>query len=333
MGTENEDLEKDYDDAFDEASGEGEGASDEDKDFASGDDESAGEEPAADAEKDEAGAEPGGEEEPAEAAASDAEPAGDEEDPSDEPSGEAGAEGEGAAASDEPKKPEAPKYDEETIRRAAELLKKTQQPEADAAPEAKDEEPPKEKTWLDFVPEDKRAIVDKYEQEWAEVSEAEQIKRTAELQLLQDRLYSDLKSALAPVFETTQRLQVNAHFDTIRQQHPDFDNIRDQLSEWIDQQPEFVRPAYQEVAEKGSPQQIIDMINQFKAAKGMTGAVPEVPASSARKPEQRKPAQKQPAASAKKALAAAPSPSKAEVPGSARHDDFDDAFEEAAGGI
>lgn len=329
MDPENEDLEKDYDDAFEEASGEGDGTSEEEKDFAADDGAEEPEEPTASGEESQEGDGEGGEEESGEAPAEDEETVADEEGVADEPAGEAGAEGDVPDG----QKPEAPKYDEETIRRAAELLKKTQQPAKEDEPTAEEPEPAAEKTWRDFVPEDKQGVIDKYEQEWAEVSEAEQIKRTAELQLLQERLYSDLKSALAPVFETTQRLQVNAHFDTIRQQHPDFDNIRDELADWIEQQPEFVRPAYQEVATKGSPQQVVDMINQFKAAKGMTGAVPEVPASSARKPEQRKPAQKQPAASAKKALAAAPSPSKAEVPGSARHDDFDDAFEEAAGGI
>lgn len=326
-----EDLEKDYDDAFDEASGETNGASEEEQDFVKPDDpdaeaadtnEAVGE---GEEERGEAGEDAAGEE-----AAADEDAGAGEGEAADEPAGEADAEEPPATE----EQPEAPKYDEETIRRAAELLKKTQQPkEEQPAADTPPEEPEQPKTWRDFVPEDKKAVIDKYEQEWAEVSEAEEIKRTAELQLLQERLYSDLKGALAPVFETTQRLQVNAHFDAIRQQHPDFDDIRDSLAEWIDQQPEFVRPAYQEVAEKGSPQQIVDMINQFKAAKGMTGAVPEVPASSVRKPEQRKPAHKQPAASAKKALAAAPSPSKAEVPGSARHDDFDDAFEEAAGGI
>jgi len=226
-----------------------------------------------------------------------------------------------------------PAYDEATLKRAMDLLNEENKGKAEepaAAQEDEPADPEPQRTWKDYVPEDKREVIETYEREWAEVSEAESIKRTAELQLLQDTLYSDLRSALAPVFETTQTLKVNAHLDAVRQQHSDLDEVRQPLQEWIETQPEFVRPAYLEVAQKGSAKQVIELINQFKQSTGRTGAAPEVPAPSARQPQQR-PAKPQPSAAAKRALAAAPSPNKAEVPGSANPDDFDAAFDEAAG--
>ena len=248
--------------------------------------------------------------------------------------GDGGAEAAEAAAGEKPAV-----YDEETVRKAAELIREQTQKGGNTEPEAAEEPQQTEEavdysqmSWEDYIPEDKKAVVQKYKEEWGEVHEAEEVIRNAQLQLVQDKLYSDLRSALAPVFETTQKLQVNAHLDSIRQAHPDLDTIKPELNEWINQQPEFVRPAYQQVAQKGSAAQVVELVNQFKQSTGKTSAVPEVPASSARQqPQQRKPAQKQPPAAAKKALAAAPSPSTAEVPGSARSDDFDAAWEEAAG--
>lgn len=340
-----ENYEKDYDDAFEEASGEGTGASQEEQDFA--DESGEGGEPAEKA----AGAESGNDDADVEdaAAGSGDEPAAEGADDSDgaDAADDEGGEGQQKADGDEPQHEAdadkgAPKYDEETVRKAAELLSKQQgkgeQPtEEPAAEEQGQQEQPVDfdkVTWEDYVPEDKKDVVEKYKQEWSEVHEAEEVIRNAQLQLIQERLYSDLRSALAPVFETTQKLQVNAHLDAIRQTHPDLDDIRGELNEWIDQQPEFVRPAYKQVATKGSAKEVVELINQFKQAKGKTGAVPEVPASSARQQQQqRKPAQKQPPAAAKKALAAAPSPSTADVPGSANPDDFDSAWEEAAAGL
>lgn len=339
--------EKEYDDAFEEASGDNPAVSQDESDFA--DESGQGGEPAKEtASGEEDAGESGAQDDPAaegdapaaegDTGAEDAKAAGEE-----GAGDEAAAEGAGEEpVADEGKAPAT--YDEETIRKAAQLLKETagdQKPAAEGGQEeqeqATDEPDYANMSWEDYLPEDKKSVVDKYKEEWPEVYEAEKAIRDAQLQLIQERLYSDLRGALAPVFETTQKLQVNAHLDTIRQVHPDLDQIRGELNEWIDQQPEFVRPAYKQVAQKGSADQVIQLVNQYKQAKGTASAVPEVPASPARQqqqPAQRKPASKQPSAAAKRALAAAPSPSTADVPGSANPNDYDAAWEEIeAGGL
>jgi len=134
------------------------------------------------------------------------------------------------------------------------------------------------------------------------------------------------------VFATTQKLQVNAHLDAVRTAHADLDTIKPQIQDWIQTQPKFLQAEYARVAKSGSSAEVIELVDQFKESKGTAGAVPELPASSARAaPPAVKPAAKKPSAAARKALSATPSPSKADVPGSASPDDFDAAFEEAAG--
>lgn len=335
-----ETFERDYDDAFNEASGEESGVSDDDKSFADGDEsgeEATGAEGDGDAAAegesgdDDSGAENGEGDDPA-ASGDDA--------GSEEPSGDASGEEEPPA---DPAKEEgaAPQYDDEAVRKAAEIIQQHQkrtQGDQPVEPQAgTEEEPPAEpeqpKTIDDYIPEDKQEVVSKYRQEWAEVAEAEQVLREAHLQQVQERIYSELRGALAPVFETTQRLQVNAHQEAIRKVHPDLDEVKEDLQAWIAEQPEFVRPAYEQVAKQGSAQEVVELINYYKQAKGTTGAAPAVPASSARTQQKPKPAPKQPPAAAKKAMAAAPSPRQAQPPGSSNPEDYDAAFEEAAGGL
>lgn len=317
MATEAQDFANEYDDAFEEASGD---APAEELVEDTGE---PTEEPA-EAEGEEPSEEPAPEgEEPAEAE-------GEEEPSEEEPSEGPAPEGEEPTEPPAPAPQEKPQYDAETLRRAQEVLQQRQQQQQQQDP-AEQEEPQTPKSWRDMIPEDKRGIIDKYEQEWGEVAEAEQLIREAQLQLVKQEVYSELGRALAPVFETTQTLKVNAHLDAIRQVHSDLDNIRGELTDWIETQPEFVRPAYQEVASKGSAQQVIELINQFKQSTGKTGAVPAVPASSARTQQPAAKATRQPPAAAKKAMAAAPASRKVEVPGSARPEDFDAAWEEATG--
>lgn len=319
MGTEAQDLANEYDDAFEEASGEH--PTEEPVEGGDEPEEELEEEPVED------GDEP---EEPAEEPTE--EPVEDGDEPvegGDEPTEEPTEPVEEPTEPPQAQEPQAPKFDAETLRRAQELMQQRQQQQQQQP--AEEETPEAPKTWRDMIPEDKRGIIDKYEQEWGEVAEAEQLIREAQLQLVKQEVYSELGRALAPVFETTQTLKVNAHLDAIRQVHSDLDDIRGELTDWIETQPEFVRPAYQEVAQKGSAQQVIELINQFKQSTGKTGAVPAVPASSARTQQPAAKAPRQPPAAAKKAMAAAPASRKAEVPGSARPEDFDAAWEEATG--
>ena len=331
MGTDNEtpDLEQDYEAAFDEAIGDvpAEEAAEGGDETATADDDAAS--------KEGADATEGGEEEIEAVAADDAASQGSEEEAEDS----AAEDDEAPAAEGSREEPEParkqPEYDAEAVKAAADIIRQQQEAKAaesrgQEAKAAEDEKTPP-KTIDDYVPEDKRGVVEKYRQEWSEVAEAEQLLRAAHLQQVQEQIYSELRGALAPVFETTQRLQVNAHQEAIRKAHPDLDEVKEDLYSWIAEQPDFVRPAYEQVAEQGSAQQVVELINFYKQAKGATGAVPAVPASSARTQQKPATAKKQPPAAAKKALAAAPSPSKVEAPGSADPDNFDAAFDEAVG--
>ena len=250
---------------------------------------------------------------------------------------EAGEEEETPAAK-QPEKPQGT-LDEEQLAAAYRRMRQEDKALEDKGGKGEEQtkaEDPRKKTWRDYVSEEDQKVLEPYESEWSEVSQAEQIKRDAQLQHVQDVVYSDVKAVLAPMVEEFRRLKVEAHFNTIRQSHEDFDEVKEDLGEWVKEQPEFVRPAFEQVLQEGSAKQVVDLVNAYKQAKGKTGAAPEVPASSASKGESKKPARKPPSAGAKRALAATPSTKRKDPPRQADPDDFSSAFDEAAkavGGI
>ena len=229
--------------------------------------------------------------------------------------------------------------DEEQL---AAAYRRLRQEEADGekgakpAEEAPAVDDPRQKTWRDYVSEDNRKVLEPYETDWSEVSQAEQIKRDAQLQHVQDVVYSDLKAVLAPIVEHMKQSKVEAHFNAIRQEHADIDDVKEDLNRWVDEQPEFVRPAFEQVLKTGSAKQVVELLNAYKQATGKTGAAPEVPASSASNGAGKKPQRTPPSAGAKRALAATPSTKRKDPPRQADPDDFSSAFDEAAqsvGGI
>jgi hypothetical protein len=204
---------------------------------------------------------------------------------------------------------------------------------AKPAEEAPAVDDPRQKTWRDYVSEDNQKVLEPYETDWSEVSQAEQIKRDAQLQHVQDVVYSDLKAVLAPIVEHMKQSKVEAHFNAIRQEHADIDDVKEDLNRWVDEQPEFVRPAFEQVLKTGSAKQVVELLNAYKQATGKTGAAPEVPASSASNGAGKKPQRTPPSAGAKRALAATPSTKRKDPPRQADPDDFSSAFDEAASSV
>lgn len=242
--------------------------------------------------------------------------------------------GEQPPVDQQPEQPSKATLDEEALAAAYRRLREEEQA-GQQQEQQQQEVSPLDKTWKDYLSDEDKAIVEEYEKEWSEVSRAEQIKRQAELQHVQDVVYSNVRSALAPIVEQLQQSKVEAHFNSIRSRVPEFDEIREPVQEWVKEQPEFVRPAFEQVLKQGSADQVVELLNAYKQATGKTGAAPQVPASSASKGQQQpaaRPKRPAPSGAAKRAMAAAPSQKRTNPPAQTDPNDFASAFDEAAAG-
>ena len=250
------------------------------------------------------------------------------------PAGEQPVENQQPPANQQPAQPSTASLDEEALAAAYRRLREEEQA-GQQQQQQQQEVSPLDKTWKDYLSDEDKAVVEEYEKEWSEVSRAEQIKRQAELQHVQDVVYSNVRSALAPIVEQLQQSKVEAHFNSIRSRVPDFDDIREPVQEWVKEQPEFVRPAFEQVLKQGSADQVVELLNAYKQATGKTGAAPQVPASSASKGQQQpasRPKRPAPSGAAKRAMAAAPSQKRSNPPAQTDPNDFASAFDEAAAG-
>ncbi len=89
---------------------------------------------------------------------------------------------------------------------------------------------------------------------------------------IEARVQALVDKALQPLHAQQATSATESHYGAIYAAHPDADSIAEskELSDWIATQPTFVRDAYSSVLEKGTTEQVIEMLGLFKQANGIT---------------------------------------------------------------
>jgi radical SAM superfamily enzyme with C-terminal helix-hairpin-helix motif len=74
---------------------------------------------------------------------------------------------------------------------------------------------------------------------------------------------------LAPLASTVQSAMEKMHFDAIAAVHPDWEDVHNDpaFSEWVDSQPSYLRRAFAQVIESGTPGEVIEMLTFYKDSK------------------------------------------------------------------
>lgn len=81
---------------------------------------------------------------------------------------------------------------------------------------------------------------------------------------------SDLESKIAqdlqPIQEDKAKAATKAHFDFILEKHPDSEEIAasQEFVAWINSQPSFVRDRYEQIAQNGSAEQVVEMLDAYR---------------------------------------------------------------------
>jgi len=96
--------------------------------------------------------------------------------------------------------------------------------------------------------------------------------RDAELAALKSEL-SELKAALQPIHEKARVSAEEAHFAAIAAAHEDAQDLIEsgKLDAWVKQLPAYIRPAAISVMEKGTAQDVIDLMADYKRAHPQAG--------------------------------------------------------------
>lgn len=104
------------------------------------------------------------------------------------------------------------------------------------------------------------------------------------------KLTAQLRGELAQLVQPLQQKQVvdanDAHLQAIYAKHPDADSVAEsqELTDWMAKQPSFARAGYEAVLQKGTTDEVIELLDAFKLSTGKTpSAAPPLDAKAAAK--------------------------------------------------
>jgi hypothetical protein len=192
-----------------------------------------------------------------------------------QPEGEADVEGEEAPAEVAPE-PEVetaePDYQAELAQMRAELdaLKRPPEPQQQAQPEP--EAPPL------YTAEQQQAL-DGFKKEWPEVAAGIELMMRQVQRETAQQVFNALAPTLNPVLDYYQTSAVDTQYAQLVKAHPDYDQIYENVLQWVDKQPSYMKTAMQHVVEEGSAAEVVDMINRYKMEVGKPLTVVPAPAA------------------------------------------------------
>ena len=164
-----------------------------------------------------------------------------------------------------------------------------------------------------FTPDEMKEL-EAYEKDWPDVAKAEALRRRGEYSQLIGYVFEQVSQRLRPLEQMTMGGAERSHLNDLYTLIPDYDQVRDPVLAWVDQQPAYLKNAYMQVAQQGTPAEVADLVGRYKQATGARApAAPVAPSA--------------PAPAVRKAAAAlAPVKSARSNVADAQPEDFDSAF-------
>lgn len=224
--------------------------------------------------------------------------------------------------------PEPVKGDDEMLRRFAALMAAAQPQQAQQQTQAQSQQPMPPPVYSN---EDVAALRQFYT-EWPDVAKAAEIMARGMVTNAMRSMYADIAANLAPHIQTINALADQAQLGELQAKVPDYGQVVDQLSGWVDKQPDYLKPAYQRVIEQGTSAEVIDLIDRFKRETGSMVQATQQPSGggAAQVQTQQRPATELSPAAKQAAARLAPISSKRSNATTAAPTDFDSAFSEFA---
>ena len=197
---------------------------------------------------------------------------------------------------------------DELLARFAQIVREQPAPQPAPQPQVQQPAPPPLFTEAEI------RELEAYEKDWPDVAKAEALRRRAEYSQLIGYVFEQVSQRLRPLEQMTMGGAERSHLNDLYTLIPDYDQVRDPVLAWVDQQPAYLQNAYMQVAQQGTPAEVADLVGRYKQATGARApAAPVAPSA--------------PAPAVRKAAAAlAPVKSARSNVADAQPEDFDSAF-------
>jgi hypothetical protein len=170
-----------------------------------------------------------------------------------------------------PEEPAPKESDDDVIKRLADMLAKQQTPEPQPEPDPTPAPEP------ELFSAEEKSFLDTYEKEWPDVAKAEALRRRAEYRDLASYMFAEVAKVVQPMRQVLDELATRTHLTDLRSTVEDYDNVRDKVVDWVQKQPEYLRPAYEYVIDKGSPEEVADLVARYKRETGVSQPITKTP--------------------------------------------------------
>ena len=171
--------------------------------------------------------------------------------------------------------------DDDLLARLAALVKQTPAKKEEPEPEPTAQAEPEPEIYTA----DEKALLSEYEKDWPDVAKAEALRRRAEYRDLVNHVFREVAKELGPISQTLRTLAERTHLSDLHEKVEDYDDVRDKVVDWVNNQPSYLQNAYKHVIQQGTPDEIADLVARYK-----NETAPTQPATTTRKTEAELPA-------------------------------------------
>lgn len=182
------------------------------------------------------------------------------------------------------------------------------------------------------------AALQEFQKEWPDVAKAMELQQRVLAHQVIDYVFKEIAKEVTPKLQQLDDVAERAHFEDIYSYVPDYDDVRDRVIQWVQQQPVMAQRAYVPVVQQGTPDQIAWLVDEWRSRTGQQQAPqPVAPTPQYQQPQtyqyQQPAAQTRQPSQAVRQAAAALAPVSSKRSAVIRTDDpndFDGAFERFA---
>lgn len=163
--------------------------------------------------------------------------------------------------------------DEDLLARFAEIVKGKAQEQAPPQPEPQ-QQPQQPQEAPQYFSTEEVELLKKYEEEWPDVAKAEAIRRSAEYKQLVGYVFQEVAKEFTPLVNQLQALATRTHLSDLQTTVPDYADVRDRVIDWAQNQPPYLRAAYNHVIQHGTVDEVSDLITRFRQETGANTQAP-----------------------------------------------------------
>jgi hypothetical protein len=138
--------------------------------------------------------------------------------------------------------------------------------------------PPPPPSLPDLYSEEEKAFLESYNSDWEDVVRGEALRRRAEYRELVGHVFAEVNRVYGPIAQQFTHVSSlvgdREQLSALRNAHPDYDTIHEDVRRWVTTLPGYIRGRAQEVVEAGTASEVIELIQDYKRATGR-GSAPE----------------------------------------------------------